>query len=132
MIVFAWTQGGNFVIGDGNAATGGTATFWGSQWHLSNSVSGGVAPSAFKGFANSPAGPTACGAPNWSTSGGNSPPPAGTVPAYTAVLVTGLVTKSGSTISGAKPAIVIVKVNPGYGPSPGKTGTAVVLGKLCG
>ena len=131
VIVFQWTAGGNFVIGDGNDTVGATATFWGSEWNLLNTVSGGVAPSAFKGFANNPAGPTTCGPPNWTTGGGNSPPPAGTVPEYTAVLVTSNVTKSGSTISGTKPAIAIVQVNPGYSPSPGKTGTAVVVGILC-
>ena len=118
VVVFAWTNGGNFVIGDGNAATGGTATYWSSTWYLSNTVSGGVAPNAFKGFSNIPSGPTTCGAPNWSTGGGNSPPPAGTVPEYTAMLVTSSVTKSGAVISGTKPTIVIVKVNPGYSPVP--------------
>jgi len=48
------------------------------------------------------------------------------------MLVTSSVTKSGAVVSGTKPAIVIVKLNPGYSPSPGKTATAVVLGKLCG
>lgn len=132
VIVFQWTSGGSFVIGDGNAAVGGTATFWSSQWHKLNTVSGGEAPSSFKGFANTPAGPTTCGAPNWSTRPGNSPPPPASVPAFTAMLVTSNVTKSGSTISGTKPKIVIVSVNPGYGPSPSQTGTAVVVGVLCG
>jgi hypothetical protein len=45
--------------------------------------------------------------------------------------VTDKVTKSGSVISGTKPMIVIVQVNPGYAPSPGHPGTAVVLGALC-
>lgn len=132
VIVFQWTTGGNFVIGDGNDAVGATATFWSSEWYLLNSVSGGVAPSSFKGFSNAPAGPTTCGTLNWETLPGNSPPPASGVPAYTALLVTSSVTKSGTTISGTKPTIVIANVNPGYGPSPGKTGTAVVLGALCG
>jgi hypothetical protein len=131
VVIFTWTPGGNFVIGDGNAATGSTATFWSSEWSLRNTVSGGVAPSAFKGFANNPPGKTTCGPPNWSTSGGNSPPPAAAVPAFTAILVTDGVTKSGSVISGTKPMIVIVQVNPGYAPSPGHPGTAVVLGPLC-
>jgi hypothetical protein len=132
VVVFQWTTGGSFVIGDGNDAVGATATFWSSQWSLLNTVSGGVAPSSFKGFANSPSGPTTCGAPNWASLPGNSPPPASSVPAYTALLVTSSVTKSGNTISGTKPTIVVVSVNPGYGPSPGKASTAVVLGALCG
>ena len=53
------------------------------------------------------------------------------MPTYTAMLVTDRVTKSGKVITGTKPSIVIVRVNPGYSPSPGKTGTAEVLGVLC-
>jgi hypothetical protein len=56
---------------------------------------------------------------------------AGCVPAYTAVLVTSSVTKTGDTITGTKPIIAIVQVNPGYAPSPGHPGTAKVLGFLC-
>jgi hypothetical protein len=47
------------------------------------------------------------------------------------VLVTSSVTKSGATIIGSKPFIVIVRVNPGYAPRPGRLGTAMVLGRLC-
>ena len=130
VVVFTWTPGGNFVIGDGNDTVGTTATFWADDWNQRNSVSGGVAPSAFKGFANNPAGKTTCGG-TWSTSGGNSPPPPSAMPTYTAMLSTDRVTKSGKTITGTKPSIVIVRVNPGYSPSPGKTGTAEVLGVLC-
>ena len=129
-IVFQWTSGGSFVIGDGNAAIGATATFWSSQWNGANTVSGGVAPDSFKGFENNPAGPTTCGG-TFSTRTGNSPPPAGTVPSYTAMLVTSLVTKSGSVITGTKPAIVVVQLNAGYSPSPGHPGTAQVLAILC-
>lgn len=130
VVVFSWTPGGNFVIGDGNDTTGATATFWADDWYLRNSVSGGIAPSSFKGFSNIPAGKTTCGG-TWSTGGGNSPPPAGAVPQYTAVLVTDRATKKGKVISGTKPIIVVVRVNPGYAPSPGKRGTAEVLGQLC-
>jgi hypothetical protein len=129
--IFAWTTGGNFVIGDGNAAVGATATFWADDWCLRNIVSGGPAPEAFKGFANMPSGRTTCGG-TWSTSGGNSPPPTGSVPEYSAVLVTSKMTKSGTTISGSKPHIAVVHVNRGYAPSPGHPGTATVLGLLCG
>jgi len=118
------------VIGDGNAAIGATATFWSSQWNAANTVSGGVAPDSFKGFEDNPAGPTTCGG-TFSTRTGNSPPPAGTVPSYTAMLVTSLVTKSGSVITGTKPAIVVVQLNAGYSPSPGHPGTAQVLAILC-
>jgi hypothetical protein len=74
VVVFTWTPGGNFVIGNGNATTGTTATFWSDTWYLANSVSGGVAPNSFKGFSNDPAGRTTCGGtwrcpstpPSWS------------------------------------------------------------------
>ncbi len=131
VIVFAWTPGGNFVIGDGNDTTGATATFWADDWYLRNTVSGGQAPSSFKGFANDPPGKTTCGG-TWTTKGGNSPPPTKLLPQYTAMLVTSLARKSGSVITGTKPAIAIVRVNPGYSPSPGKRGTAQVLGLFCG
>jgi hypothetical protein len=130
VVVFAWTPGGNFVIGDGNATVGGTATFWHARWYLHNSVSGGTAPPSFKGFANVPSGATTCGG-TWRSDPGNSPPPADAVPEYTAVLVTDSVTKTGSTITGTKPSIAIVRVNPGYEPNPGHPGTAEVLGILC-
>jgi hypothetical protein len=130
VVVFTWTPGGNFVIGDGSDSVGTTATFWADDWNLKNIVSGGQAPSAFKGFANNPPGKTTCGG-SWSTGGGNSPPPPGAMPTYTAMLSTDRVTKSGKTITGTKPSIVIVRVNPGYSPNPGKTGTAEVLGVLC-
>jgi hypothetical protein len=130
VVVFAWTTGGNFVIGDGNATIGATATFWSDEWNLRNSVSGGPAPSKFKGFSNVPSGPTTCGG-TWRSDPGNSPPPAGSVPAYTAVLVTSSVTKTGDAITGTKPIIAIVHVNPGYAPSPGHPGTATILGFLC-
>ena len=45
--------GGAFVVGDGSAT--GAVTFWGAQWSKLNSVGGGLAPSAFKGFAANPA-----------------------------------------------------------------------------
>ncbi len=128
--VFAWTPGGNFVIGDGNAATGTTATFWADDWYLRNTVSGGTAPKSFKGFANMPSGRTTCGG-TWSTTGGNSPPPAGSVPEYTAVMVTSKVTKTGTKITGTTPNIAIVRINSGYSPSPGHPGTATVLGIYC-
>jgi len=53
------------------------------------------------------------------------------VPSYTAVLVTGSVVKTGNTITGTKPAIVIARTNPWYGPARGHVGTAEVLAVLC-
>jgi hypothetical protein len=129
-IVFAYTTGGNFVIGDLDASAPGTVTFWGSNWANANHISRGSVPSRFEGFANNPAGQTSCGGV-WSTSGGNSPPPPLSVPAYTVMLVTNSVTKSGNTISGTKPGLVIVRTDAGYLPSPGHGGTGHVVAVLC-
>src|SRR5579864_2282069 len=95
VLVYAFAPGGgSFVVGDKSAT--GTVTFWGAQWSKLNVFSGGAAPSAFKGFALH--GATACGA-TWTTDPGNSsPPPAGPLPAYMAVVVTSTSTKSGSQI----------------------------------
>src|SRR5204862_5203436 len=67
--VFAFAPGGgSFVIGDRNSATGTHVTFWGAQWWTNNTLSGGIAPAAFKGFAKKPAQPN-CGT-GWSTDPG--------------------------------------------------------------
>ena len=75
--------------------------------------------------------PTLPGVLAWSTSGGNSPPPTADVPSYMGVLVGSGITKSGSEIVGQTTAIVVLKVNPGYGPNPGSTGTGVLVGLYC-
>ena len=90
--------GGAFVIGDRNAAVGGSVTFWGAQWSDTNGLSGGPAPSSFKGFEESSASPT-CGG-TWTARPGNSAHPPGSVPTTMAVVVTGSVRQSGSTIAG--------------------------------
>jgi len=120
--------GGSFIVGDKAAA--GTVTFWGSQWWKQNTLSGGGAPSSFKGFALLV--PTlACGA-TWSTDPGNSsPPPAGPLPAYMAVIVTSSSAKSGSTVSGTIAHIVVVKTNAGYDANPGHAGTGTVVATVC-
>lgn len=128
-IVYAYAPGGgSFAIGD--RSTSGTVTFWGSQWAKENSLSGGSAPSSFKGFAVH--GTTQCGG-TWSTDPGNSAsPPSGQLPSYMAVLVTSNTSKSGSTISGNVVSIVIVKTNSGYAPNPGHAGTGTVVATICG
>jgi hypothetical protein len=130
-LVFAFAPGGgSFAIGDKNSATGTKVTFWGAQWWKLNSLSGGAAPAAFKGFAKNPATP-ACGT-GWSTDPGNSaPPPNGPLPAHMAVIVTSKTTKSGSQISGNTPHIVVVKTDPGYQPNPGHEGTGTVEAQVC-
>jgi len=60
----AITPGGMFVVGDLTvgpiASSAGTSvTFWGAQWWKLNSLSGGAAPAAFKGFEDTPPSPHA-------------------------------------------------------------------------
>jgi hypothetical protein len=126
------TGGATFVIGDRNSAVGSQVTFWGSQWAKANSLSGGTAPSTFKGFANSNSNPPACGA-GWTSAPGNSSNPPATVPAYMAVIVTSAASSSRSSISGNTTRIVIVKTDAGYTDNPGHAGTGTVVGEvLCG
>jgi len=125
---FAFLGSGSFVIGDLNAAVGSPVTFWGAQWAKVNSLSGGPAPNSFKGFADTA--PQTCGG-SWTSRPGNSSNPPDSVPPFMAVIASSSITKSGATISGDVPKIVIVKTNPGYGPSPGHTGTGTVVAVLC-
>ena len=122
--------GGNFVIGDNNAAVGTSVTFWGAEWWKLNSLTGGAAPASFKGFAKSP--PTATCGTDWTTSPGNSaPPPLGPLPSFMGVIVASSISQSGSTISGNTVHMVIVQTNPGYAPNPGHAGTGTVVAQIC-
>jgi hypothetical protein len=122
---------GFFVVGDLSATVGSRVEFWGAQWWKDNSLSGGHAPAAFKGFAdtvNDPICPSA-----WSTDPGNSAPPPPTVGPDITVLVTSHVTKSGPIISGDVTEVVTVHVDAGYAPDPGHAGTGTVTGVVnCG
>jgi hypothetical protein len=130
VLIYGTVKGGSFAIGDGNAATGNTVTFWGAQWQKLNTLTGGTAPAAFKGFEDQPA-QAACGQA-WTTDPGNStPPPSGPLPAYMAVIVSSSITQSGSAISGNTPGMVVVKTNGGYAPDPGHAGTGTVIAKIC-
>lgn len=123
--------GGSFVIGNGNAAVGTNVTFWGAKWTSLNTLSGGSAPSSFKGFANqTSSNPAACGG-TWTTDPGNSSPPPAGVPGYMAVIVTSSASKSGSMISGNTTQVVIVQTNSGYVSNPGHAGTGTVVAILC-
>lgn len=131
VLVGAETVGGSFVVGDHNAAVGSNVTFWSAQWAQANSLSGGTAPSAFKGFANTPSSHPACGQA-WSTRPGNSSgPPASPLASFIIIRVASTISKSGATIAGNTPHLVVVAVSPGYGPSPGHAGTGRVAGVLC-
>lgn len=132
VIVFAFLNRGAMVIGDLDSAIGTPVAFWGSQWSKTNSLSGGFAPSAFKGFAGVTAEPPACGGA-WTTGTGNSAVPPATVPSYMGVIVSSRVLQTGSTVfSGNVVGIVVVKTNPGYGPMPSQVGTGTVVATFCG
>jgi len=141
VIVFAFPSTGAFVLGDNTVATATTATtvtWWSNAWNLDNSLSGGPAPAAFKGFTGivntlptkSPA--DVCTG-TWTSGGGNSPPPPSTVPSYMGVIVATKVAKApGSTITGNYVKIVVVKTNPGYAPGPMNEGTGTIVATFCG
>jgi hypothetical protein len=121
---------GTFVIGDGSAAVGSTVTFWGAMWATTNSVSGGVAPSAFKGAATTFAvDPVTC--QGTFTSGPGNTHPVDAIPSDIQVLVTNSVTKSGPDISGTVVGMVVVHVDPGYNNDPGHAGTGTVVANAC-
>jgi len=130
VLIYGKAKGGNFVIGDLNAAAGTPVTFWGAQWWKLNSLSGGSGPAAFKGFEDSPA--TAVCGTSWTTDPGNStPPPAGPLPEYMVVLVSSKIGKAGAAISGDTVHEVVVKTNPGYAGNPGHAGTGTVIATIC-
>ena len=132
-IVFAFPSHGVFVIGDRTAAETGSpnVTFWGAGWSTLNVLSGGAAPSSFKGFATSPS-PTlpTCGG-TWTTGPGNSSSPVDALPTYMGTVVSSSIAKSGSTISGTLAGIVVIVTTPGYAPDPGHPGTGTVVATYC-
>ena len=106
------------------------------SWPSLNILTGGVAPSAFKGFAGvvtlpTTTPPAACVQRTGRRTGGNSPPPPRSVPSYMGVIVAKGVNKSGSTIIGNYVKIVVVKTNPGYAPGPSNAGTGTIVATFC-
>jgi uncharacterized repeat protein (TIGR01451 family) len=132
VVVYGKSVGGSFVIGDGNAVVGHAADFWGSQWWIDNTWSGGVNPgvAALKGFLDAVDLPGNCGG-SWSTRPGNSSKPPASIPPYMAVIVTSSISKNGSTIGGDVVGEVIVRTNGGYGPSPGHDGNGTIVAVRC-
>jgi hypothetical protein len=139
VIVFAFPSKGAFVLGDTTVSTATPntqVTWWSNSWWERNTLSGGVAPLSFKGFADSvttlptttPA--NSCGT-TFVTRSGNSPPPTSGVPSYMGVIVASSVTKAGSSINGIWGKIVVVKTDPGYAPSPGHPGTGKIVATFC-
>jgi hypothetical protein len=47
------------------------------------------------------------------------------------ILVSSMVTKSGSKISGDDRSIVVIKTDPGYAPNPGHAGTGTIVAVFC-
>lgn len=128
VIVFAFLNSGSMIVGNLNAGTGNAVEYWGASWATVNTPSGGPAPNAFKGFAS--AAPQAC-VGGWTSGTGNSPGPPSGVPSYMGVIASSMVGQAGSIISGSAPMIVVVRTDPGYGPSPGHAGTGTVVAVYC-
>ncbi len=134
VLIFANLSSGSFVLGDQtvNSASPTTdLTWWGAKWWKLNDLSGGSAPAAFKGFADTTSSPPSCGK-TWTTDPGNSSKPPASVPSYMSVIVADSISKSGNMITGDTPKIVIVKTDPGYANNPGHAGTGTVVATLCG
>jgi hypothetical protein len=128
VILFAFLSQGSMIVGNLDAGAGTAVDYWGAQWAKENSLSGGPAPNSFKGFADTA--PQSCGG-GWIASPGNSSGPPPTVPSYMGVIASSSIGQSGNTISGDVPIIIVVKTNPGYGPSPGHAGTGTVVATYC-
>ena len=122
---------GYFVVGDLSANVGATVEFWGAQWSQNTSLSGGQAPAAFKGFADSvdnPSCPT-----RWSTDPGNSAPPPATAGSDITVIVSSSIDKSGPVLSGNVVELVTIHTEPGYQGNPGHAGIGTVTAVVsCG
>lgn len=134
-VVFAFPSHGAFVLGDTSVASAGpttSLTWWGEDWYLRNTLSGGQAPASFKGFARQPSStPPACGG-TWVTAPGNSPPPPASVPSYMGTVVASEVGAAGSRISGDVVKIVVVRTAAGYAPSPANAGRGTIVATYCG
>jgi hypothetical protein len=135
IFAFATQKGAAFVIGDLEAGLGNHVTWWSSQWANINLMSGGAPPNALKGFAGFEDNflglpPPSCGG-TWSTDTANSTPPPPSVPKLMGVIVSSMVTQSGSIISGDIKQVVIVRNDPGYAPDPGHPGTGTEIAIVC-
>ena len=120
---------GSFVISDQTAAAGTEVTFWGAQWWQDDPLSTGLAPAAFKGYADTA---TATCGQDWTTDPGNSSDPPPTLSGLVPMVVSSTITKSGPVISGDTTKVVLVQVDPGYEGDPGHPGTGTVVEVLCG
>lgn len=119
--VYAPTDAGTFVIGDGNAAVGTNVTYSGPQWSAANAVSGGSTPNSFKGFVPGRS-PICVG--TWTAPPGDSAAAPATLPAYTAMLVSTSVTKRGDDIAGNSVHVALVRTD-------GTPGTGTIVFMIC-
>jgi PKD repeat protein len=106
--------GGAFAVGDRSST--GEVTFWSPSWWLVNTLSGGPAPTSFKGFVH----PIA----NWwvaSPGFGRAPT---TAPEWMGVIVTSAVKKDAAEITGNTVKLVVVHVDT-YDPALAGRGTVV-------
>lgn len=137
-VVFAFPSRGVFVAGDRSVAAAGVTgavRWWGGEWASRNTLTGGAAPAAFKGFGASAAlpgrNPADVCAGSFTTGPGDSGQPPASVPSYMGIVVASSVAKSGSTISGAWARIVVIKTDPGYAGDPGHSATGTIVATFC-
>lgn len=123
----ASAAGATFAIGDAHAAPGDRVTFWGPRWSRENGV---AVDAAFKGFVPAQAGRAfpRCG-DTWTASAPARPP--ADVPELLGVVVTGAVTRSGSTFAGRVRKVVVVKTSSGYRPDDARDATGKVVAVIC-
>ena len=138
-IVFAFPKTGVFALGDTTVASAGPTTnvaWWANDWYLRDTLSGGIAPSAFKGFVPAVQLPTTTPAGfcagDWKSTGGNSATPPATVPSYMGVIVATKISKApGNAVAGHYLKIVVVRTAPGYAPGPKNLGTGTIVATFC-
>ncbi len=116
------------MISDQNASVGSQVTFWGAQWWKDNPLSTGLAPAAFKGYADTA---TATCGQDWTTDPGNSSDPPPSLSGMVPMVVSSTITKTGPVISGDTTEVVLVQIDPGYEGDPGHPGTGTVVSVLC-
>jgi hypothetical protein len=130
---------GDFVVGNitadgtatGNPIINTTVDFWGSQYWKNNAFSGVVnAPASMKGYIDN-APQLTCPTPNWTSDPGNSSHPPSTIPVNMVVIVGSTINQSGSIEYGDVKHLVVVHVNPGYGPAPGHDGWGQIIANIC-
>lgn len=129
----------SFVVWGGNSGglkLGDRVNFWGAQWDKQVRQGSYPANASFKGFADPinqihvcqpTATPRTLTPACWVSKGGQSWPPPVSVPNYVEVIVSTVIEKQGNDIYGNIAAAAVVKVEPGYGPVPGKPGFGTIV-----